>query len=106
MGMDPNCCESFSLSKRFVEETFAGSLPKFLAAFTGSKKLSAQEVDALQRLINEHRDVEQSWKGFFTNLEDEHYLLLCYFICDFARLLLKGTPKIFSYLLLFFILHV
>ena len=45
-------------SKRFVEETFAGSLPKFLAAFTSSKKLSAQEVDALQRLIDAHKEAE------------------------------------------------
>jgi BlaI family transcriptional regulator, penicillinase repressor len=43
-------------SKQFVEETFDGSLPKFLAAFTRSKKISDQEIDELQKLINEHKE--------------------------------------------------
>ncbi len=43
-------------SKQFVEETFDGSLPKFLAAFTRSKRLSDKEIDELQRLINEHKE--------------------------------------------------
>ena len=42
-------------SERFVEETFAGSLPKFLAAFTLRKKLSEKEIAELQRLIDENR---------------------------------------------------
>ncbi len=42
-------------SEKFVEETFAGSLPQFLAAFTLRKKLSEKEIDELQRLINEKR---------------------------------------------------
>jgi len=42
-------------SERFVEETFDGSLPQFLAAFTMRKKLSEKEIDELQRLINEKR---------------------------------------------------
>ncbi|NMA82612.1 MAG: BlaI/MecI/CopY family transcriptional regulator [Epulopiscium sp.] len=43
-------------SKQFVEETFDGSLPRFLAAFTRSKKLSSKEIDELQRLIDEHKE--------------------------------------------------
>lgn len=43
-------------SKQFVEETFEGSLPKFLAAFTRSKKISDKEIDELQKLINEHKE--------------------------------------------------
>lgn len=43
-------------SKLFVEETFEGSLPRFLAAFTRSKKLSDKEIDELLRLINEHKE--------------------------------------------------
>lgn len=43
-------------SKQFVEETFDGSLPKFLAAFTRSKRLSNKEIDELQRLINEYKE--------------------------------------------------
>src|SRR5690554_2974373 len=31
-------------SIRFVEDTFGGSLPKFLTAFIGGKKLSKQQV--------------------------------------------------------------
>lgn len=42
-------------SERFVEETFDGSLPAFLAAFTRRKKLSHKEAEELQRLINENR---------------------------------------------------
>ncbi len=42
-------------SEKFVEETFAGSLPRFLTAFTSRNKLSEQEVAELQRLIDESR---------------------------------------------------
>ena len=42
-------------SREFVDETFGGSLPKFLAAFTSRKKLSAEEVEQLQPLIDESR---------------------------------------------------
>ena len=42
-------------SREFVDETFGGSLPKFLAAFTSRKKLSAEEVEQLRRLIDENR---------------------------------------------------
>lgn len=45
-------------SKRFVEETFAGSLPRFLAAFTRGEKFSEREIDELQQLIDEHREEE------------------------------------------------
>ena len=42
-------------SERFVEETFAGSLPAFLAAFTSRKPLSSGEVDEIQKLIDSMR---------------------------------------------------
>jgi predicted transcriptional regulator len=42
-------------SERFVEETFDGSLPEFLAAFTLRKKLSESEIDELLRLIGGKR---------------------------------------------------
>ena len=42
-------------SEQFVEDTFQGSLPGFLAAFTRRKKLSEQEINALQQLIDSHR---------------------------------------------------
>lgn len=42
-------------SKKYVEDTFAGSLPRFLAAFTRHKKLSRGEVDEIQKLIDEYK---------------------------------------------------
>lgn len=42
-------------SEKFVEETFSGSLPAFLAAFTTRKKLSEAEIHELQELINQNR---------------------------------------------------
>ena len=38
-------------SEKFVEETFQGSLPAFLTAFTRRKKLTDQEIQALEELI-------------------------------------------------------
>ncbi len=38
-------------SEEFVNETFQGSLPAFLAAFTSRNKLSEQEIEELQRVI-------------------------------------------------------
>ena len=42
-------------SEEFVEETFSGSLPAFLTAFTRRKKLSQEEITQLQQLIDESR---------------------------------------------------
>ena len=42
-------------SEQFVEYTFGGSLPAFIAAFTSRKKLSAAEVDEIQRMIDTFR---------------------------------------------------
>lgn len=42
-------------SEIFVEETFHGSLPAFLAAFGSRKKLSDSEIDELQNVINAMR---------------------------------------------------
>ena len=42
-------------SEKFVEETFSGSLPAFLAAFTTRKKLSEEEIAKLQALIDQSR---------------------------------------------------
>ena len=42
-------------SEKFVEETFSGSLPAFLAAFTTRKKLSEEEIEELQALIDQSR---------------------------------------------------
>ena len=42
--------------QEMVEETFEGSMPAFIAAFSRSKKLTRQEVDQLKALI---RDFEE-----------------------------------------------
>ena len=42
-------------SEKFVEDTFEGSLPKFLAAFSTRKKLSDDEIRELQRFIDKMR---------------------------------------------------
>ena len=44
-------------SRRFVEDTFGASLPKFLTAFIGGKKLSDHQADELKKLIDEHKEV-------------------------------------------------
>lgn len=38
-------------SEKFVEETFDGSLPAFLAAFTARKNLTAEDVAQIRQLI-------------------------------------------------------
>ncbi len=42
-------------SEQFVEETFAGSLPGFVAAFTKQRKLSDEEIRQLQEIIDKSR---------------------------------------------------
>lgn len=42
-------------SEQFVEETFHGSLPAFLAAFGSRKQLSDREIDQLQQIIDDMR---------------------------------------------------
>lgn len=39
-------------SERFVEETFEGSLPAFLAAFSTRKQLTAEEIAQIRKMID------------------------------------------------------
>ena len=41
-----------------VEKTFEGSLPAFIAAFTKHQKITDQELDALQTMIDRYRKGE------------------------------------------------
>lgn len=41
-------------SEQFVEESFGGSLPAFIAAFTKRKALSESEVAEIRRMINSY----------------------------------------------------
>jgi predicted transcriptional regulator len=43
-------------SRRYVEDTFGGSLPRFLAAFVSGKGISEKQADELTRLINEYKE--------------------------------------------------
>lgn len=42
-------------SEEFVDQTFDGSLPRFVAAFASRKRLNEEELEQLQRLIDESR---------------------------------------------------
>jgi predicted transcriptional regulator len=44
-------------SEQFVSETFGGSLPAFIAAFTSGKKLSEKEIEEIHRMIDASREV-------------------------------------------------
>ncbi len=42
--------------EEFIEESFEGSLPRFLTAFTRRKKLSDNEIQEIQKLIDDYRE--------------------------------------------------
>ena len=42
--------------EEMVEETFEGSMPAFIAAFSRSKKLTRQEVEQLKALIDSYEE--------------------------------------------------
>ena len=42
-------------SEYFVERTFGGSLPQFIAAFLGNKKISDKEAAEIKAMIDAHR---------------------------------------------------
>lgn len=44
-------------SERFVDETFDGSLPAFLAAFTTRKNLTAEEIAQIRAMIDGFEEV-------------------------------------------------
>ena len=41
--------------EQFVEKTFEGSIPSFIAAFSRSKKLEDNEIEQMQALIDNYR---------------------------------------------------
>ncbi|MBQ9859973.1 MAG: BlaI/MecI/CopY family transcriptional regulator [Clostridia bacterium] len=43
-------------SRRFVEESFSGSLPAFLAAFSAHKPLTEAEVADIRRLLDNYKE--------------------------------------------------
>lgn len=43
-------------AEAFVDKTFNGSLPGFLAAFMGGRKLTEREAGDLKRLIDQYQE--------------------------------------------------
>jgi len=41
-------------SQYFVEDTFGGSLPKFITSFIAGKRLTTEQAAEIRRLIDEH----------------------------------------------------
>ena len=46
-------------SRSFVDSSFGGSLPGFIASFFSGKKLSSKEADELKLLIDAHQEESQ-----------------------------------------------
>ncbi len=46
-------------SEQFVDDTFHGSLPGFLAAFTTRRKLSEREIMELKEIIERNRQTQE-----------------------------------------------
>lgn len=42
-------------SGKFIDETFSGSLPSFLASFSKGREISEKDFDEIQNFINQHR---------------------------------------------------
>lgn len=42
-------------SEQIIEDSYKGSLPAFIAAFTSHKKLTKKDVDEIQQLIDEFK---------------------------------------------------
>ena len=43
-------------SRHFVEESFGGSIPRFLTAFMGGKKLTAEQAEEIKDLIDSFKE--------------------------------------------------
>ena len=49
-----NSAVAFPSLKKFVDDTFDGSLPAFFAAFTQRKQLSEGEIAEIRRMIDSY----------------------------------------------------
>ena len=43
-------------SRKFVEESFGGSIPRFLTAFMGGKKLTTEQAEEIKNLIDSFKE--------------------------------------------------
>lgn len=46
-------------SVKYVDETYGGSLPKFITSFVSGRKLTKQQADEIQKLIDKYREGER-----------------------------------------------
>ncbi len=46
-------------SGQFVTDTFSGSLPAFLSAFTAGKKLSEDDIESLRSIVREYEETKK-----------------------------------------------
>ena len=74
-------------SEQFVEDAFDGSLPAFITAFTSRKKLSAAEVDEIQRMEDTVAQVE----GILIVLLEQ---LISLWLCPFCLHIPPSFPVI------------
>ncbi len=47
-------------SEKFVEDTFDGSLPQFISAFTSRKSLTAEEISRIRKMIDSYEEQADS----------------------------------------------
>lgn len=52
-------------SEAFVEASFGGSLPKFLATFMRKKKLTREQVEEIKQLIESYQEGGHNGKNFY-----------------------------------------
>jgi len=45
-------------SRRYVDDIFGGSLPRFIATVIGGRKISPEQAEELKRLIEQHEEDE------------------------------------------------
>ncbi|MCR5345113.1 MAG: BlaI/MecI/CopY family transcriptional regulator [Lachnospiraceae bacterium] len=43
-------------SAQIIEESYSGSLPSFIAAFTSNRKISAKEAEEIQKMIDKFKE--------------------------------------------------
>lgn len=43
-------------SKVFIDKTFGGSLPQFLTAFFGGKKITSEQAEEIKQMIDTHKE--------------------------------------------------
>jgi predicted transcriptional regulator len=57
-------------SRKYVEDTFGGSLPKFLTAFIAGGKLSEKQAEEIKHLIDERKEGDNG-QVFFNSAQHE-----------------------------------